>query len=64
MPANTLVKNGSKYHGKYVATRSFKDRTVVSSGTNATTVYAEAKSKGVRNPVLVYVPKKGMVHLF
>ena len=59
MPVTTLIKDGEKYGGNYVATRSFKDRSVVSYGTDPLKVFDEAKKKGVKDPVVIYVPKKG-----
>lgn len=62
MPVKTILtkKDGKKHSGKYVATKSLTSRTVVSSGTNASTVANEAKEKGVDEPVVFFVPKKGM----
>ncbi len=63
MPSNVLVKNSELYRGKYVATRSFKDRKVVCSSHSAMTVYRKAKEKGVRDPVIVFVPKKDTANI-
>ncbi|MBU2623723.1 MAG: hypothetical protein KKD92_15550 [Proteobacteria bacterium] len=59
-----LLKDGEKYGGQYVATRSFKDRKVVSYGREPSKVFNEAKEKGVKEPVVFYVPKKGMVQIY
>jgi hypothetical protein len=64
MPEMMLVKDGDKYVGKYVATRSFKDKTVLCAGTNPVEVVQEAKKMGIKDPVLVYIPKKGMTHIY
>ena len=64
MQGNVLIKDGEKYGGKYVATRSFKDTTVVSFGEDAAKVYDEAKKKGVKAPVVFFVPQKGMVNIY
>lgn len=64
MAKNILAKDSRKYSGKYVATRSFKNKEVVSSGTNPEKVFLAAKSKGVRDPVLVYIPKRGQVNIY
>jgi len=64
MPSNILVKNAEKYGGKYVATRSFKNKNVLSSGDDPTKVFNEAKSKGAKDPVIFYVPEKDMVHIY
>jgi hypothetical protein len=64
MPHNILVKDAEKYGGKYVATRSFKDKKVISSGSDPATVFEEAKKKGARDPVVFYVPEKDTVHIY
>ena len=59
-----LLKDSEKYGSKYVATKSFKDRKVVSYGSEPSKVFNEAKEKGVKDPVVFYVPKKGMVQIY
>jgi hypothetical protein len=63
MPTSVLLKDGSKYGGKYVATRSFKNNEVLSSGKDPIKVL-EAARKKARNPVIFYVPIKGMVSIY
>lgn len=60
----TLVKNGDKYIGQYVAVRSFSDRTVVSHGSNPSKVLNEAAKIGVKSAVLVFIPQNNMVHVY
>jgi hypothetical protein len=64
MPDNVLVKDGEKYGGKYVATRSFKDKKVISFGPDPSKVFNEAKKKGAKDLVVFYVPKKDSVHIY
>jgi len=64
MSATMLIKDGDKYGGKYVATRSFKDKKVLCAGTDPVKVIQEAKERGAKDPVLVYIPKKGMIHIY
>jgi hypothetical protein len=64
MPAKVLVKDGRKYGGKYVATRSFKSKKVLCAGTDPVKVIREAKEMGARDPVLIFVSKEGMVHIY
>jgi len=45
------------YEGKYVALRSFVDRTVVASGDNPEVVMEQARRKGNSKPVIFYVPE-------
>ena len=61
---NVLLKDGEKYGGQYVATKSFKDKKVVSHGSDPSKVFNEAREKGVKEPVVFYVPKKGMVQIY
>ena len=53
-----------KNSGKYIATRSFKNKEIVSSGKNPEKVFFDAKRKGVRNPVLIYIPPKGQINIY
>ncbi|MEW5767551.1 MAG: DUF5678 domain-containing protein [bacterium] len=59
-----LLKDGVKYGGQYVAIKSFKDRKVVSNGSSPGEAFNEAKKKGIKEPVVFYVPKKGMVQIY
>lgn len=61
---HVLLKDGEKYSGQYVATKSFKDRKVISYGDDPSKVFNEAKEKGAKEPVVFYVPKKGMVQIY
>ena len=40
---HVLLKDGEKYNGQYVATKSFKDRKVVSHGSDPSKVFNEAR---------------------
>ena len=64
MKTNILIKDGDKYQGKYVATRSKKNKTVVSSGTDPIAVLEKAYKKGAKHPLISYIPKNGMVHVY
>lgn len=59
-----LVKDSEKYGGQYVATRSFDDRDVISSGSDPADVIADAVRKGATHPVIVFVPVHGMVSVY
>jgi hypothetical protein len=61
---NVLVEDDDRYGGQYVATKSFADKTVVSHGLNPADVHAEAKEKGYKDPVVVYIPPKGIVQIY
>lgn len=64
MPSNVLIKDGDKYGGKYVATKSFRDNEVVCFGADPKRVYDAAVKKGIKDPVVFFVPKKDMIHIY
>ena len=47
-----------KYEGKYVALRSFDDKTILAFGRDPKKVMGSALGTGAKEPVLVYVPKE------
>jgi len=59
-----LVSNEKRYSGKYVATRSFKNKKVIACGADPLKVYERAKRLGVRESVLLYVPEKDEVLIY
>ena len=59
-----LLKDSESYEGKYVAKMSFISENVISSGDDPVKVYEEAKNKGVAEPVIFYVPKRDVVHIY
>jgi hypothetical protein len=61
--SKVLVKT-DKYNGRYVAMKSFEDSTVVGSGEDPETALKEAAAKGFKDPVLVFIPEKEMVHIY
>ncbi len=63
MRSISLVKDPKKYSGKYVATKTFRDKRVISSGSDPVKVFNDAKKQGVEEPVIFYVPKKDMAYI-
>ncbi|MBM4038084.1 MAG: hypothetical protein FJ290_06175 [Planctomycetes bacterium] len=59
MKPRVLVKD-EKYCGRYVALRSFDDNTVVGSGKTPLATVSEARAAGVREPVLMFVPRESL----
>ena len=59
-----LLKDSERYEGKYVAKMSFISENVISSGDDPVKVYEEAKNKGIDEPVIFYVPKKDVAHIY
>ncbi len=58
-----LIK-GKKYSGQYVALEDFGKTAVVSHGKDPLKVHEQAIKKGYREPVIVFVPAKGMVQIY
>lgn len=48
------------YAGKYVALRSLVDRSVVAFGDDPKTVMEKARQKGCSEPVIFFVPQRGI----
>jgi hypothetical protein len=64
MEAIVLVKEIDKYEGKYVAIKDFTDRKPVTSGDDPITVYNKAVEIGIKDPVVFYVPKRDVAHIY
>jgi len=59
-----VLTNNNKYTGKYIAMEDFGKHTVISSGSTPTEAYDKAVKKGYAEPVITYVPEKGMVQIY
>lgn len=59
----TLI-NEKRYNGRYVAIKDFDDNTIIADGKNPQEVYETAIKKGCSDPVIFYVPIKGMVQIY
>lgn len=53
-----------QYNGRYVALKSFDDNMVVGSGDDPETALEEAHAKGFKDPVILFVPEKDVVHIY
>jgi hypothetical protein len=53
-----------KYQGKYVALESFNKNKVVAWGDDPSKVIHQARKKGAKSPVLVFVPEKGVSYVY
>ena len=56
-----VLAKGEKYRGKYVALRNFGSSQVVSFGDTPEEARNKARRKGVRRPVIAFVPEKAMI---
>lgn len=59
-----ILINSDKYDGQYVAIKSIDDNTVVGSGITPMDALNESKKTGALNPFLIYVPVKGLIHIY
>lgn len=53
-----------EYNGRYVALKSFDDNTIVGVGDNPEEALKDAARKGFKNPILLYIPEKDIVHIY
>lgn len=59
-----ILVTTDKFNGRYVAMKSFDDNTIVGVGDEPEKALKDAESKGFKNPVLLYVPEKDIVHIY
>lgn len=59
----TLLKNND-HDGKYVAFKDFKDTSVVGEGSTSKEAHDQTAKKGSKDPVVTFVPIKGMVQIY
>ncbi len=59
-----VMVNTDKYNGRYVAMKSFDDHTIIGVGDDPETAIKDAKLKGCKEPVLLYIPEKELVHIY
>ena len=59
----TLIKQ-KKFYGRYVALKDFNDPRPIANGKNPDQVYRAALKKGYSHPMIVFVPREGMVQIY
>jgi hypothetical protein len=59
-----ILVNTDEFNGRYVAMKSFDDNTIVGVGDDPEKALKDAEKKGFKNPVLLYVPEKDIVHIY
>ena len=59
----TLLKENS-YNGKFVAFKDFNDHTVIGEGDTPLQALEKAAERGFVNPVVTFIPIKGMVQIY
>ena len=62
--AERAPSSSKRYAGKYVATASFNSKKVVTYGKDARQVFKRAEKKGVKSPVVFFVPDENAVNIF
>jgi len=63
MFGQVLVRE-KKYEGKYVALESYTNNRVVASGDTPLQVANDAEKNGVTHPVIIFIPKEKMAHIY
>ena len=59
-----ILVTTDKFNGRYVVMKSFDDNTIVGVGEDPEKALKDAETKGFKNPVLLYIPEKDLVHIY
>ena len=59
-----ILVTADEFNGRYVAMKSVDDNTIVGVGDDPENALREAEEKGFRNPILLYIPEKDLVHIY
>ncbi len=59
-----ILVTTDEFNGRYVAMKSVEDNTIVGVGDNPEKALREAEEKGFKNPILLYIPEKDLVHIY
>ncbi|MBM4350126.1 MAG: hypothetical protein FJ106_09615 [Deltaproteobacteria bacterium] len=59
-----ILVTTDEFNGRYVAMKSIEDNTIVGVGDDPEKALREAEEKGFKNPVLLYIPEKDLVHIY
>lgn len=59
----TLIKNSS-FNGKFVAFKNFNDHSIIGEGDTPQQALEKAAERGFINPVITFIPIKGMVQIY
>jgi len=59
-----ILVTTDEFNGRYVAMKSVEDNTIVGVGDDPEKALREAEEKGFKNPVLLYIPEKDLVHIY
>ena len=59
-----ILVTTDEFNGRYVAMKSFEDNAIVGVGDDPEKALKEAEAKGFKNPVLLYIPEKDLIHIY
>ena len=59
-----ILVTTDEFNGRYVAMKSFEDNAIVGVGDDPEKALKEAEAKGFKNPALLYIPEKDLVHIY
>jgi hypothetical protein len=59
-----VLVNTEEFSGRYVAMKDFDDNTIVGVGDDPEEALKDAESKGHKDAVILYVPERGIVHIY
>lgn len=58
-----MLVTTDEFNGRYVVMKSFEDNTIVGVGDDPEKDLKDAEAKGIKNPVLLYIPEKDIIHI-
>lgn len=59
-----ILVTTDEFNGRYVAMKSVDDNTIVGVGDDPEKALREAEEKGFKNPILLYIAEKDLVHIY
>jgi hypothetical protein len=60
---NALIKD-EKFNGRFVALKDFNEKSVIVDGKTPSEVLEKSKQKGYSDPVILFVPVRGMAQIY
>jgi len=59
-----ILVTTDEFNGRYVAMKSVHDNTIVGVGEDPEKALRDAEEKGFKDPILLYIPEKDLVHIY
>jgi hypothetical protein len=63
-PMEKILVTTDEFNGRYVAMKSVEDNTIVGVGENPEKALKDAEAKGFKEPVLLFIPERELVHIY